>query len=515
MNPPTKRRKKTVRLFDSDGSLIDLPSVLALMDAWSDAALLVSEERLVLATNATLRRFLGAHPDAVIGLDAYELLFPDGGAPDPCPLELAVQEGLERHTAMWERLDTGRWLEASITLTPFVTRKKNRVYLFRQRDVSDREEVLEQIKLRTQELEALRDLLLLDPAVPLNMLLQLALERLVDLSWLGVQRRGIVFLADASGNLTMRAAVGLSTSAINHCAHVPAGTCICGSAAAARELVYSAEVGREHSRRHDDIQPHGHYCVPFSTEDRLLGVLTFYLPAGHRRSRREEAFLRSAASVVGVMVERAHSREDKAGQHQQANDTLQASIRTIGCMVERLTPSTAAHQRRVTELANALGQALEFEPHRLQGLGVAASLHDIGEVAVPRHLLEQPGTLEPNDEDQVRAHVELGAGFVEAAGFDWPVADMIRQHHEAWDGSGYPQGLAGQDILLEARIIVVADTVETIASSHPHSPAMGLAASGAALLEGRGTRFDPAVVEAFMRLMDQDGLPTWLAAHGG
>ncbi len=512
MNPPRQRKKKTVRLFDSEGSPIDLDSVLALMDAWSDAALLVSEGRQVLATNAPLRRFLGAHPDSVIGLDAYDLLFPDGGAPEPCPVELAAQEGLERHTAMWEREDTGRWLEASVTLTPYLTRKKSRVYLFRQRDVSEREEVLRQSKLRTQELEALRDLLLLDPELPVGVLLQLALERLVDLSWLGVQRRGVAFMADVHGDLTMQAAVGLSAIATQLCQRVPRGTCLCGRASAKGDLVYEAELGRDHSRRHAEMQPHGHYCVPFSTDGCLLGVLTFYLPAGHRRSRREEAFLRSAAGVVGVMVQRARARDDLTAEHQRVADTLRASIRTIGLMLEVQDPFTAAHQQRVSELACALGHQLGLDEDRLQGLALAASLHDIGKIGVPRDLLSKPETLEPHEELQLRAHVELGHRFLTAADFAWPVAAMVQQHHEAWDGSGYPQGLAGEGILLEARIIAVADKVEAVASPRPHRNAGGLAAGGAALLRGRGAQFDPQVVEAFMVLMGQDRLPGWLAS---
>ncbi len=479
MNPPRKRRKKTIRLFDPDGSLIDLDSVLALMDAWSDAALLVSEERKVLATNATLRRFIGAHNDTVIGLDAYELLFPEGGAPEDCPLELTVQEDLERHTAMWERKDTGRWLEASITKTLFRTRKKNRVYLFRQRDVSEREEVLRQIKLRTQELEALRDLLLLDPGVPLDVLLQLVLERLVDLSWLGVQRRGIAFTADERGDLTMRAAVGLSTTAVELCTRVPRGTCMCGRASAAKELIYAPEVGREHSRRHEHMQPHGHYCVPFHSEDRLLGVLTFYLPAGHRRSRREEAFLRSAASVVGVMVERAYARLDKTDALARADATTDDVVRTMGLMLEAQSPGTTAHQRRVAELAVALGQELALPPHRLRTLELAAGLH------------------------------HLDPEILAAGGMDPGVVTPVLQLGESWDGSGEPAGLAGEAIGIEARVLAAADCVEGAATARGGG-SLGLAAGGAALLEGRGSRLDPGVADAFMRLMSQDRLPAWL-----
>ncbi len=515
MNPPPVRAPKRVRLFTADGDAIDLPSVLALMDAWADAALLVAEDRRVLATNACLRRFLGVHADTVVGRDAYELLVPDGGAPEECPLETAVREGLDRRTHTWERRDTGRWLEATVTLTPFLTRRKRRVYLFRQRDVSEREEILRQSKLRTQELEALRDLLLLDPALPMGMLLLLVLERLVDLSWLGVQRRGAAFLWDGEGTLSMEAAVGLSPTAVAHCARVPGGQCLCGKAAAAGELIYAAEVGREHSRRHADLQPHGHYCVPLAREDRLLGVLTFYLPAGHRRSRREEAFLRSAASVVAVMVERSQTRAELDGQHRQALETLEASLRTMGGMVAAQDPATAAHQQRVAELAELLGLELGLDEERTRRLRWAASLHDIGKIGLPREARTGAGSPSPEGEAQLREHVVIGHDFLRSARFGHGVAELVLQHHERWDGSGYPLGLAGEAIALEARVIAVADVVEAVASERAHQGALGLAAGGAALLQGRGSLYDPRVVDAFMALVQADRLPGWLAEGRG
>lgn len=488
---------------------MDVQSVLALMDAWADAALLVAQNRRVIAANASLRRVLGVHPGAVVGRDAYELLFPEGGAPEDCPLATAVNEDLDRRTTCWERRDTGRWLEATVTRSPFLTKSGKAVFLFRQRDVSEREEVLRQSKLRTQELEALRDLLLLDPAVPLDVLLQLALERLVDLSWLGMERRGIAFLADDEGNLTMRAAVGLDNDHIARCARVPRGDCVCGRAAAEGTLIHVGEAGREHTRPHSR-RPHGHYCVPLSSEDRLLGVLTFYLPPGHQPSRREGAFLKSAAGVVSVMVERARAQQASARQHQRVIETLDASVRTMGRMVGAQAPHIATHQEQVAELAHALGQELGLDERRLQGLVLAASLHDIGKIGVPRELLGEEGSLSDEQLAQVRAHVEIGCGFLDASAFAWPVVDMVRQHHENWDGSGYPAGLAGEDILLEARILAAANAVEAQASRGPHRSAHGLAAGSRALLEGCGRLFDPQVVDAFMALTQRDGLPGWL-----
>ncbi len=509
MSARRQRRPEQIRLFDEGGERVDVRSVLALMDAWADAALLVVQDRRAIAANASLRRALGVHPSAVVGRDAYELLFPDGGAPEECPLATAVSEDLDRRTSCWERRDTGRWLEAAVTRTPFVTRSGKAVFLFRQRDVSEREEILRQSKLRTQELEALRDLLLLDPTVPLDVLLQLALERLVDLSWLGMERRGIAFLADGEGNLTMRAAVGLDNAAIARCTRVPRGDCVCGRAAAEGVLIHVGEAGREHTRSHSR-RPHGHYCVPLASEDRLLGVLTFYLPPGHQPSRREAAFLRSAAGVVSVMVERARGQQALARQHRRVIETLDASVRTMGRMLGVQAPHIVTHQEQVAELAHAIGQQLGMDEHRLQGLVLAASLHDIGKIGVSRELLGKEGPLSDEEQALVRTHVAIGCGFLDASAFAWPVVEMVRQHHEAWDGSGYPAGLAGEEILLEARILAAANTVEALASDRPHRSGRGLTAGSRALLEGRGTLFDPQVVDAFMALTQRDGLPGWL-----
>jgi putative nucleotidyltransferase with HDIG domain len=168
-------------------------------------------------------------------------------------------------------------------------------------------------------------------------------------------------------------------------------------------------------------------------------------------------------------------------------------------------PYTAGHQRRVAEIAVAIGAELGFDAHRQEGLRVVGYLHDIGKITIPSEILSKPGKLSAIEFQLIQGHAQAGYDVLKGVAFPWPVAQVALQHHERMDGSGYPQGLKGDAILLEARIMAVADVVEAMSSHRPYRPGLGIDKTLAEIERGRGTAYEPLVVDACLKLFREKG----------
>ena len=175
---------------------------------------------------------------------------------------------------------------------------------------------------------------------------------------------------------------------------------------------------------------------------------------------------------------------------------------TLGAMRD---PYTAGHERRVAGIAVAIGTELGFDEHRQEGLRVAGFLHDIGTISVPAEILSKPGKLSPIEFKLIQGHAEAGYEVLKNVKLPWPVAEVALQHHERADGSGYPQGLKGDAILFDARILALADVVEAMASHRPHRAALGIEAALAEIERGRGSAYDPVVADACLKLFREKG----------
>lgn len=181
-----------------------------------------------------------------------------------------------------------------------------------------------------------------------------------------------------------------------------------------------------------------------------------------------------------------------------------ALIQTIEVLVaasEKRDPYTAGHQRRVAQFAVAIGRKLTLPDMQLEGLRLGALVHDIGKLGVPSEILVLPRRLNDVEYAMVKMHPEAGYDLLKEMKLPWPVAEMVRQHHERLDGSGYPRGLKGEEILLEARIIGLADVVEAMVSHRPYRAALGLTEAMEHVQRGRGTQYDPFVVDACMMVV--------------
>ena len=204
-------------------------------------------------------------------------------------------------------------------------------------------------------------------------------------------------------------------------------------------------------------------------------------------------------------LERANA-ELRAGK-ESLRKTMTGFVATIDRIVEYRDPYTAGHERRVGLMAAAIGREMGLAAQQVDGLLYGGYVHDVGKIFAPAEILTRPGRLNDMEFAIVRAHSRVGYDILQGVDFPWPVALMALQHHERYDGSGYPDGLAGEAILLEARVIAVADVVEAMATHRPYRAALGLEAALAEIEDGGGTRYDPRVVAACLRLFRERGYP--------
>jgi putative nucleotidyltransferase with HDIG domain len=181
-------------------------------------------------------------------------------------------------------------------------------------------------------------------------------------------------------------------------------------------------------------------------------------------------------------------------------------VTAIARTLEMRDPYTAGHQQRVTALAVSIGRRMRLRDELLEGLYFGASIHDIGKISVPAEILTKPGTLSELEFMLIQQHVMSGFEIVKGIEFPWPVAEMIAQHHERLDGSGYPRGLKAEEIILEARIIAVADVFEVMSTHRPYRPALGMSAALEEIEKGKGNRYDPQVVEACIAVMHENDM---------
>jgi PAS domain S-box-containing protein len=180
-------------------------------------------------------------------------------------------------------------------------------------------------------------------------------------------------------------------------------------------------------------------------------------------------------------------------------------IQVLSSVSETRDPYTAGHQKRVADLARAIAQELAFPPDRVEGMRVAGTIHDIGKIGIPAEILSKPTHLSEIEYSLIQAHAQIGHDILGNIELGWPIGQIILQHHERMDGSGYPQGLKGEDILFESRILAVADVIEAMASHRPYRPALGIDAAILEIEKGKGVLYELSVVEACLTLFREKG----------
>lgn len=252
-------------------------------------------------------------------------------------------------------------------------------------------------------------------------------------------------------------------------------------------------------------------AIPLLDGARAFGALSIYSAEPDAFSEEEIGLLTELGNdlAFGIVSLRTRAERDRiAYQHVHHAEILQKSleqsIAAIADTVEARDPYTAGHQRRVGELAVAIAREMRLPDEKIHGIRLAATIHDLGKIQVPAEILAKPGRLTKVEFMLIQAHPQAGYDILKGVDFPWPIADIVLQHHEKLDGSGYPQGLKDGQILLESRIMTVADVVEAMSSHRPYRAALGIEAALAEIERGRGGAYDPAVADACLKLF-RDG----------
>jgi PAS domain S-box-containing protein len=208
-------------------------------------------------------------------------------------------------------------------------------------------------------------------------------------------------------------------------------------------------------------------------------------------------------AILGVardVTERRRIEIERQQNIERLQKSLGKTIQAIAAAIETRDPFTAGHQRRVAELARNIAAEMGLTTDQIDGILMASIIHDLGKISVPADILSKPAKLTNIEYALVKTHPKSGYDILKDIDFPWPVARIILEHHERMDGSGYPHGLKGEAIILEARIIAVADVVEAMVSHRPDRPSLGIAAALAEIERNKGTLYDTVVVEACLRL---------------
>lgn len=184
---------------------------------------------------------------------------------------------------------------------------------------------------------------------------------------------------------------------------------------------------------------------------------------------------------------------------------LEATVLTMAMMVEVRDPYTAGHQQRVARLAAAIAEKMALSKDQLDAIRLAGILHDIGKIRIPDSIINRPGKLLDVEFEMLRIHPQVGYDIMGGIPTPWPVADIIHQHHERLDGSGYPKGLHADDIMVESKILAVADVTEAMSSHRPYRPALGIDKAMDELMKKKGVWYDPAAVDACREVILKDG----------
>ncbi len=188
---------------------------------------------------------------------------------------------------------------------------------------------------------------------------------------------------------------------------------------------------------------------------------------------------------------------------QESQETLNGLINTLSSTIEARDPYTSGHQKRVTELAIAIAEEMELSEDKIAGIRMAGVIHDLGKIAIPAEILSKPSRLSEPEFNLIKSHSQVGYDILKNIRFPLPIANIVHQHHERMNGSGYPLGIAGNDILIESRVIGVADVVEAMSSHRPYRPSLGIDAALEEIMKDRGTFFDPDAVNACLKIIQE------------
>ena len=240
----------------------------------------------------------------------------------------------------------------------------------------------------------------------------------------------------------------------------------------------------------------------FFNADNNTWIASSVYPSGHTSLDGKKIYLHVARDIT----QSKKAEEDLKISLQKLTKLTQSVIQAITLTVEKRDPYTAGHQQRVSKLSAAIAREMGFTPEQTEGMRVASLVHDIGKITIPIEILSKPGKISIHEMNIIKTHSQVGYEILEGIEFPWPVAQIIYQHHERINGSGYPQSLTGDSIITEAKILALADVVEAMSHHRPYRQALGIEKALIEITVNKGILYDPEVVDTCLKLFTRKGL---------
>jgi putative nucleotidyltransferase with HDIG domain len=234
----------------------------------------------------------------------------------------------------------------------------------------------------------------------------------------------------------------------------------------------------------------------------------------NRVLQRIEELVRANVELKGKVLDARRAENELQNTLGKLEKALEGTFKAMSLTIELRDLYTAGHQRRVMNLAVAIAKEMNLSQDKVEGIRMAGIIHDIGKIAMPAEILTKPTRLSRTEFQLIKDHPRVGYDILKRIEFPWPVAQIVLQHHERVDGSGYPDGLVGDAILLEARILALADHVEALSSHRAYRPALGLDKAMEEIRRGRGIQFDSRVVDTCIKLFCEKGFHLKTEADG-
>lgn len=226
----------------------------------------------------------------------------------------------------------------------------------------------------------------------------------------------------------------------------------------------------------------------------------------HYLAQQQETHLREMAECNDQLESRVEEQTRELRESSASlKRALDGTVLALASVVETRDPYTAGHQQRVSQLACAIAREMTLPDDVIEGIRVGGILHDVGKVSVPAEILSKPGRITEFEFGIIKGHSQVGYDILKSIEFPWPIAQMVAQHHERLDGTGYPHQLKDDQVILEARILAAADVIEAMASHRPYRAALGIDVALAELTAKSGTHFDPVVVDMCLKLFKEKG----------
>jgi len=245
--------------------------------------------------------------------------------------------------------------------------------------------------------------------------------------------------------------------------------------------------------------------LPLIHKDKIIGAMNIYSDKENAFGKKEAVFLKEVANDIAVGVKSIRSEKNLQKKNKQLEKSTENIIFTMARMSESKDPYTAGHQKRVSQLSTAIAKIMKLPEDKIESLKFASLIHDIGKVSIPGEILSKPSKLTKTEFALIKEHPKTCYNIIKDIDFPWEIASIILQHHERLDGSGYPMGLKDKEILLEAKILAVADVVEAMNSFRPYRPALGIDKALEEISMNKGKLYDPEVVDACIKLFKEDG----------